>query len=167
MVYYFTLRSLCITKLNAERLLLLIIKSDQTPKKFNFSLVSIFPVPHWSLQDQRNISEVRTVDNSPESLQPDGSLSNVLMSVPVTAHWSHAVVEMTSHQPLPAHELLKLTEKSVEACLGAEVVASCHGVAGVKTDPNPGLVLHQLDDRLQLPEISANGVALRDEVSER
>ena len=164
MVYYFTLRSLCITKLNAERLLLLIIKSDQTPKKFNFSLVSIFPVPHWSLQDQRNISEVRTVDNSPESLQPDGPLSNVLVPVPVTANWSHAVVDVTSHQPLPPHELLKLTEKFVEAGLGTEIVASSHSVTGVQTDPNPSLVLHQVNYRLELSEISTNGIALCEEL---
>ena len=82
------------------------------------------------------------------------------MTVSVTAHRSHTVIDMTSPQPLPTHKLLKLTEKSVEAGLGAEVVASRHGVAGVQTDPDPGLVLHQVNNRLQLSQIPANGVAL-------
>ena len=88
--------------------LLLLVTGDQTHEQFNLSLVSVYPVLHWRLQYERDISEVRTVDNPPESLQPDGSLANVLVSVSVTAHRPHAVVDVTSHQPLPPHELLDL-----------------------------------------------------------
>ena len=140
--------------------LLLLISGDQTHQKFNFCLVSVNPVLHWRLQYEGDISEVRTVDNSPEAFQSDGSLADVLVSVSVTAHGSHAVVDVTSHQPLPPHELLELTENSVKAVLGTEVVASSHGVTGVQADSNPRLVLHQVNYRLELSEISANGVAL-------
>ena len=75
-------------------ILLLVIGGDQAHQKLNLCFVPVDALLHWSLQYERNVSEVRTVEDPPEALQPNGSLADVLMTVSVTAHRSHTVIDM-------------------------------------------------------------------------
>ena len=140
----------------------LLLLVDETQKEIHLCLVAHEPMllAERRLQYERDISEVRTVEDPPEALQPDGPLADVLVSVCVTAGRSLTVVDMTPQQPLPTNLGPELSDHSVKPFLAAQVVAGGHGVAGVQTDSDPLLVLHQVNDLPELPKISTNGVAL-------
>ena len=96
-MYCFSFKSYSITKISYHGkgfkiysgILILVIGGDQTHQQFNLCFVPVDALLHRSLQYERNVSEVRTVNNPPEALQPDGSLADVLVTVSVTAHRSH------------------------------------------------------------------------------
>ena len=142
LIYWF--QSHRITKKLVKINHLLFLLGGETHEELHLLLVPLDPdlLAERRLQNQRNIREVGTVDDPPKSVQPDGSLSNVVVSVSVAASRAQAVVDVTAHKPLPSNLLPEVPDQSVEALLAAEVVASGHGVAGVQADSDPLLVLH-------------------------
>src|SRR5688572_26841190 len=120
---------------------------------------ALWRVQFRRLEQHRQAREPGVVEQSPEWLEPETALADVLVPIDAAPARPPGVVQVEDFDPPQSDDRVELAKRRVVAIRSAQVVACGQQVTGIETHANAGRALQELDDPREMlepmPEVRA------------